>query len=82
MQAGDGRGVLTPKSGEWDFEGKEATARYCLYERAIPYVKHASRTGDARHTFSFVWVYRTPVEAPDGCTGIEDVTCAVGKELR
>jgi hypothetical protein len=36
IHAFDGRGTLTPMSGECEREGKGAIARYCLYERSVP----------------------------------------------
>ena len=34
MQAGEGRWIFTPISGEWELLGKGATARYWVYDRA------------------------------------------------
>jgi len=71
-----------PMFGECEFDGKGATARYCLNPRS----KHLVR--GIRHdmklsvrTISVTFVNWTPIHAPSRCTWIENVGSALRKKF-
>lgn len=69
MQAGVGVLHFRPIDGEYDLEGRGATAIYCLKDRSSIALDHLVKGEMEGHTGMVCGIHGAPVQAPNGATG-------------